>query len=133
MGSSSRPKYSRKQTGEEADKYCIDFMENWRKCMDNLTGFILVGHSYGGYICGTYASHYPQHIEKLVLLSPLGLKFKPQDFDIDNLRFSDGKALSSWEKILYSTLWGRFTPFSIYRKSSEARVRKSLIKYVKQS
>lgn len=58
-------------------------------------------------------------MEKLVLLSPLGLKFKPKDFDIDNLRFSDGKALSSWEKILYSTLWGRFTPFSVYRRSSE--------------
>jgi len=53
----------------------------------DISEFYLVGHSYGGYLTGTYSSMYPQHIKKLILLSPLGLKFKPKDFKIENVRF----------------------------------------------
>ena len=55
--------------------------------MGNLTDFVLCAHSYGGYLGGTYASKYPQHIKKLVLLSPLGLKVKPDNFDLKDIRF----------------------------------------------
>jgi pimeloyl-ACP methyl ester carboxylesterase len=50
--------------------------------MDNMTRFILAGHSFGGYICGLYASRYHQHVVKLLLLSPAGAAIKPDDFDI---------------------------------------------------
>lgn len=33
MGSSSRPPFLC-ETGDEADAYCINFLENWRKVMD---------------------------------------------------------------------------------------------------
>ena len=56
-GSSSRPKWNAKN-GTEADEYYMRIIENWRKEMD-LTDFILVAHSYGGYLMGTYASLYP--------------------------------------------------------------------------
>jgi len=75
MGSSSRPAFPC-ENGEQADTYMINALESWRVSMGNLTNFILVGHSYGGYVTGTYASLYPQHVKKLVLLSPLGLKQK---------------------------------------------------------
>lgn len=58
MGSSSRPPFPC-ETANEADKYCMDFMEKWRVAMKDLDYFVLVGHSYGGYICGTYASLFP--------------------------------------------------------------------------
>lgn len=59
MGSSSRPAFDC-QNCEEADLYMIDFLEKWRKAVDkNMTDFVLVGHSYGGYISGSYATIYP--------------------------------------------------------------------------
>lgn len=48
-----------------------------------LTDFILMGHSFGGYNCGVYTSLYPEHIRMLVLLSPLGVPEKPENFDFD--------------------------------------------------
>jgi len=79
MGSSSRPPFDC-QTPDEADKYCMEFLEKWRLAMKDLDFFVLVGHSYGGYLAGTYASLYPHFIKKLILLSPLGLKKKPEGF-----------------------------------------------------
>ena len=58
MGSSSRPKFTA-TTADEADQYFIDFIEKWRVAMGDLKGFILAGHSFGGYICGHYACKYP--------------------------------------------------------------------------
>ena len=90
MGSSSRPKWSI-TTGDEADDYFMTVLEKWRVEMGNLTDFILCAHSYGGYLSGTYASKHPQHIKKLVLLSPLGLKLRPDNFDFKNIRFQAGR------------------------------------------
>ena len=49
--------------------------------MVELTNFILVGHSFGGYLVGNYAVEYPQHIKKIVFISPIGIKpnFKNED------------------------------------------------------
>ena len=49
--------------------------------MGDLTNFILVGHSFGGYLVGNYAVEYPQHIKKIVFISPIGIKpnFKNED------------------------------------------------------
>lgn len=73
MGASSRPDFKAK-TATEADDFFVDSMEKWRIAMGNMSGFILAGHSFGGYICGHYAVRYPQHIIKLILLSPVGIK-----------------------------------------------------------
>lgn len=42
--------------------------------MNNLTGFYAAAHSFGGYIMGNYAVKYHQHIKKVVLLSPIGIR-----------------------------------------------------------
>lgn len=39
-----------------------------------LKDFYLIGHSFGGYVCGNYALKHHDKIKKLILLSPLGLK-----------------------------------------------------------
>ena len=59
--------------------YFVEYFEKWRIAMD-LTDFYLIGHSFGGYQVGLYASKYPQHIRKLILVSPIGIKIpKPRD------------------------------------------------------
>ena len=60
--------------------------------MDNLTDFVLVGHSFGGYIAGMYTEKYPKHVKKLVLLSPIGLRV-PEQGEISKWkeRFDDGQ------------------------------------------
>lgn len=47
--------------------------------MNNLTDFYLVGHSFGGFISGHFAIRNSQHIKKLILISPLGLRVTPDD------------------------------------------------------
>ena len=37
-----------------------------------LTDFVLMGHSFGGYLACQYANRYPQHIKHLFLMSPIG-------------------------------------------------------------
>jgi pimeloyl-ACP methyl ester carboxylesterase len=58
MGSSSRPKFQA-TSADEADEFFVDSLEKWRQAMGDLKGFILAGHSFGGYICGHYAYRYP--------------------------------------------------------------------------
>jgi len=58
MGSSSRSAFDCKN-GVQADKYMMKLFEQWRVEMGELTNFYLAGHSYGGYITGTYASLHP--------------------------------------------------------------------------
>jgi len=54
--------------------------------MGNLTGFILAGHSFGGYVVGHYACRYPQHIKKLLMLSPIGVNVMPEGFELEDIR-----------------------------------------------
>jgi cardiolipin-specific phospholipase len=62
-----------------------NFLDKWRKAMGNLTDFVLIGHSYGAYVAGTYACWQPKHIKKLILLSPLGLKIAPKGWNKDSI------------------------------------------------
>ena len=49
----------------------------WHPLGKELTDFILCCHSLGGYIGGHYACAYKNHIRKLILLSPIGLRDDP--------------------------------------------------------
>ena len=58
MGSSSRPEWPM-MSAFEADNYFVQAIEKWRQNMGDLTNFFIAGHSYGGYLFGTYAARYP--------------------------------------------------------------------------
>ena len=68
MGCSGRPPYSTKRvkSAEEAIEYFLLFIEAWmlktgyREMVGN--GYMLVGHSLGGYISTHYTIKYPQKI-----------------------------------------------------------------------
>jgi pimeloyl-ACP methyl ester carboxylesterase len=64
--------------GQEAILYFIQTIEEWIKAMwqeqpNGVPRFILMGHSFGGYLAGKYALNYPQRIEKLILVDPFGI------------------------------------------------------------
>jgi pimeloyl-ACP methyl ester carboxylesterase len=79
MGGSSRPQNfdDAKLTPQEALDYFTDSIEAWRNAM-KLDQFYLAAHSFGGFVCGNYAHKYPQHIKKLLMLSPIGVRYDPE-------------------------------------------------------
>ncbi|XP_047051869.1 probable 1-acylglycerol-3-phosphate O-acyltransferase [Lolium rigidum] len=73
-GGSSRPKFTCKNT-EETEAWFVDSFEEWRKAK-NLSNFILLGHSFGGYVVARYALKHPEHVQHLILVGPVG--FSPE-------------------------------------------------------
>ena len=78
-GMSSRPEFQC-ETTEETEDWFVESLEEWRKAM-GIDKMILAAHSLGGYAIAVYAMRYPQHIEHLVLISPVGVPCRPADAD----------------------------------------------------
>lgn len=81
MGRSSRPPFkikakTREQKITEAEDWFIDSLEEWRK-KRNIDKMTLVGHSMGGYMSVCYALKYPGRLNKLILVSPVGIPEDP--------------------------------------------------------
>lgn len=84
FGLSSRPSFPKLPCDTKEDIYkiedwFIDALEKWRQ-ERGINRFVLVGHSFGGYLSCAYARKYNKEtegkrlIEKLVLLSPVGVE-----------------------------------------------------------
>jgi len=115
---------------EEAENFFVDSLEMWRTKM-NLNSFILAGHSFGGYIAAVYALKYPTCVEHLLLLSPVGVPEKPEDFNkqniIDRIGTKKGKigvktAFYLWEK--------NYSPFGVLRAGGSLITNKVLNNYI---
>lgn len=65
----------------EAEQQMIESIEAWRKQV-NLNNFILLGHSFGGYLATSYAINYPDRVKHLILADPWGFTEKPATFNI---------------------------------------------------
>ncbi|KAI5814286.1 Alpha/Beta hydrolase protein [Pyronema omphalodes] len=80
MGRSSRPDMKPKETREderirEIEWKFIDRLEEWRiKRLGEDKKFMLVGHSFGGYLGMRYALKYPHAVNKLIMVSPVGVE-----------------------------------------------------------
>jgi cardiolipin-specific phospholipase len=60
----------------QAEAFFLDSLEEWREGM-GINKMTLVGHSLGAYLVTAYALKYPQHVNRLVLLSPAGVNAGP--------------------------------------------------------
>ncbi|CCC68455.1 hypothetical protein NCAS_0B03710 [Naumovozyma castellii] len=58
---------------KHSEDYYIDAIREWQ-LSNNLPKINLVGHSFGGYLSFKYALRYPDNVNKLCLVSPLGVE-----------------------------------------------------------
>ncbi|CAB4296213.1 unnamed protein product [Prunus armeniaca] len=108
-GGSSRPDFTCKST-EETEAWFIDSFEEWRKAK-NLSNFILLGHSFGGYVASKYALKHPEHIQHLILVGPAGFS---SESDTKSQWVTQFKA--TWKGAIFNHLWeSNFTPQKLVR------------------
>lgn len=83
MGQSSRPDNFLKHefTPQQSIDYFLDYIEKWREAMEIRDKMYFMGHSFGGYILGNYALRYPQYVEKILFVSPIGFRIREEGED----------------------------------------------------
>ena len=139
-GLSSRPEFDRVVPADgksENDDTCpiqasenffVESLEAWRKA-NSIERMNLCGHSMGGYLGVAYAERYPQHVDRLILLSPVGVP--EEDPEKDPLARPD---IPLRFKVLFNTfryLWSRgTTPGSFARSIPQSQARNMIDKYV---
>ncbi|RKP38858.1 Alpha/Beta hydrolase protein, partial [Dimargaris cristalligena] len=83
MGLSSRSETLPTSKGEvvaQTEDFFIDALERWRLTM-GIPQMYLMAHSFGAYMAALYANRYPHRVERLVLLSPMGVSPTPPGYD----------------------------------------------------
>ena len=140
MGCSSRSADFKESqfTPEDCIDYFCAHIETWRNIL-GLTQFVLAAHSFGGFICGNYACKYPQHLQKLILLSPIGVRYSP---DYERLseqqknqllldRFNGGSSSIGFSFVQWG--WGkRMSPFTFVRMAPRGQALKWIANYVRR-
>ncbi|KAJ6405862.1 hypothetical protein OIU84_013765 [Salix udensis] len=108
-GGSSRPDFTCKST-EETEAWFIDSFEEWRKAK-NLGSFILLGHSFGGYVAAKYALKHPEHVQHLILVGPAGFSSESESKSEWLAKFRE-----TWKGAVLNHLWeSNFTPQKVVR------------------
>ncbi|KAI5959742.1 uncharacterized protein KGF55_004974 [Candida pseudojiufengensis] len=155
FGLSSRPKFPQLPAKTKSDIYkvedwFIDSLETWR-LKRNIKRFVLMGHSFGGYLSCAYALKYNQQtnkgftsniIDKLVLISPVGVetskfslldnsKTEPkisieQEMLADQEDIVEGKPIEEAPKSrgrkVFDYMWEHnYSPFAIIRNSGPVK------------
>ena len=99
FGRSSRPHFSSK--AEEAESQFVESIEQWRHQV-GLEKFVLLGHSFGGYLASSYALKHPSRVQHLVLVDAWGFPEKPSELEF---------TIPWWIKAL-ATVSSFFNPFA---------------------
>ena len=73
FGRSSRPQFP--SDPAEAEKLFVDSLEDWRHEI-GLEKFVLLGHSFGGYLVSAYTLAHTHRVRHLVLADPWGIAEK---------------------------------------------------------
>lgn len=114
MAGSGRPPFDASRlSADEAEELLVSAFERWADTV-GLKSFALLGHSFGGYVCGAWAARHPERVRCLGLLSPL-------------LGFSDARISryeptqdAPWQhhamKCIVDTVWAKkITPQALVR------------------
>lgn len=120
MGGSGRPPFdARSSTAAEAERLLVEPFEQWSASM-GLTSFVLLGHSFGGFVAACWASRQPASVTSLGLLSPL-LGFSDERIDAFK-----PKQDATWQQqafyCLVETAWSNhLTPQTLMRYTPGAK------------
>ena len=132
-GLSSRPSFDllKDDSLEAAEDFFVESLELWRK-KHNLGRMILAGHSMGGYISVAYCERYPDNVEKLVLLSPIGV---PDENDPSFQKRKEKIESSLGSRVafgVFQTLFENVTVGSFLRTLPESQAQHMAHKYVEK-
>ncbi|RKP27054.1 Alpha/Beta hydrolase protein, partial [Syncephalis pseudoplumigaleata] len=107
----SRPvKQTREEYAEMAEEFFIDSLERWR-IAQGIEKMTLAGHSMGGYMSSLYSLRYPERVERLVLISPVGIPEHPSAAEQAGAAAEATAGISSKIPGWVSTMWDRnYTP-----------------------
>jgi len=115
-------------TVEATEEFFVESLEAWRKA-NNVDKMVLAGHSMGGYLSVAYCEKYPERVEQLVLLSPVGV---PKE---DEEKTQAYRSQMSWtRRSFFSSVRYLFdfgvTPAGFSRKLPASRSRSMIESYV---
>jgi cardiolipin-specific phospholipase len=133
-GLSSHPDFKlEKDSPECAEAFFVESLEAWRKAQD-IDKMILAGHSMGGYLSVAYCEKYPDRVERLVLLSPVGIP--ETDGDLNEKRKERVRSSSFSRRAMFSFYealfgWGH-TPGSMGRAFPQTRIKNMVLSYVEK-
>jgi cardiolipin-specific phospholipase len=88
---------------------------------NNIDKMILSGHSFGGYVAVAYCERYPEHVDQLILLSPLGV---PDGQDPNVQRRMERMRSSLRRQVvigIFQTMFDWTTPGGVIRSFTEHR------------
>ncbi|CAG5136162.1 unnamed protein product [Candidula unifasciata] len=116
FGLSSRPQLRVKKEGlwrvdttvDDIDEFYTEVLNLWFEKM-GLEKVVLLGHSYGGYLCSVYCMKYPERVKHLVLADPWG--FPPVPPNTEARPFMRNKSIALLSKVL--SKMNLFTPLRI--------------------
>lgn len=125
-GLSSRPTFkTTDNTVESAEDVFVESLEAWRKA-NRIEKMILAGHSMGGYFVVAYCEKYPERVERLMLISPVGVPHLEGEHEISSPSLRARMMFG-----LAKTLWrNNITPGSFIRSLTEYRGRSFVRWYV---
>lgn len=137
QGMSGRPDYEIKHDFDSTIAYFTDSIHAWFEQSglgQNGEKFTLLGHSMGGLYIGHYALKYPEHIERLVFMSSVGISSTPEFLKPDTiLQALEGRMAGyGSQKTLDIMLEYPWTPFDFYRMSGSYFARRGLYNGLKR-
>ena len=74
---SSRPNFS--FDPRRAEEEFVQMIEEWRVAVGLNEPFLLLGHSFGGFLSTAYALRHPQWVKQLILVDPWGFARRPEN------------------------------------------------------
>eukprot|EP00756_Hemistasia_phaeocysticola_P022245 Hpha_TRINITY_DN15821_c4_g11::TRINITY_DN15821_c4_g11_i1::g.188633::m.188633/K13698/ABHD4; abhydrolase domain-containing protein 4 len=69
-----------KSTPEAGEEFFLRPLEQFVREVGLESGFVLAGHSMGGYLAAKYTLRHPAQVQRLVLVDPWGVQERPDDF-----------------------------------------------------
>lgn len=101
---SSRPVFSHDPI--EAEQQFVGMIEDWRIGIGLDRPFILLGHSFGGFLSTAYVIRYPKYVKQIILVDPWGFGHKPE-----NWQTSPMQRIPPWLRS-FSTVMMKFSPLA---------------------